>query len=372
MEEKDIQNSKVKNFLAKLLNIKTKEVHINPESVKDHQLIKALQFENAEIKGDRDRAKLELAKLRVGKGDKEEEQEVKLYLNEEKERLEQIKVRDYFSLKKLFEMYFNNPDFSNKLFYTDFERGEKLAKFKDFGISEDGRFVAVGEDENKETRVILEMYNLKEMFQSIRGLKNDVPAGKIPLNIDKDGAWIENLLDYDIPEVQRVGQGLQYFKARKRPVYEIIQEKNSRIGQLMQELEEQEALSHELQQENDNLKRSLSLQEKMTNDLNSEVSEGSQIGSNITRSFNQMLRRVESVTNHNLILEENVEKLESVVEELRDEAEREGSKLNFDRAMEQMKNIRRELVRDEPKVKIVEVPKIIEKQGGGVISPEIK
>jgi len=269
------------------------------------------------------------------------------------QELQEIKATKFLSFRWLYNKL-KNKKFAGKLHFTDFERGENMAKFKDFGISEDGRFVAVGSK-----GVLLKMNNLKDIFPSIRGLSGDITSGKIPLCLTKDGEWYENVMAADIPEIERHGDKLHYQKARKRPIYEIIAEKNSEISSLQGDLEEKEELVQDLQSKLDDVERGLRLQESDAETMRAEVSESEKSSTNVGRAFNSLTKRLDQKTNRISILEDELEKLTNQLDKMIKEAEREGVKLSDDKALESIKNIRRELVRDEPQVKIVEVPKLL-------------
>ncbi len=332
----------IKNFLQDILG--KKEIHLDPSSLDENKVNKALQFAYVEEKAKVDKLKKEIAKLRNSSEDQKEEEEIKLVLNQKKQELEHINTTKYFSLGEFFRRYLSDKNLQRKIYFTDFERGEKIDQFKDIGFSEDGQIVIVG----KENNVIMKMERLKDIFQSVRGLSNDVLSGKVPLNLDRDGAWIENVMDYEVPQIQRNGMGLQYYKARKRPVYEIITDKNKVIARLQSELEDQEELNSELMQEMDNLKRGLRLQEGNSEIMATDISKMEKSSSSMMKAMNSITNRLEEQQNLNIILEDNLEKLENQIEKMRDEAEREGIKLSDDKALETVKQIRRELVRDEP------------------------
>ena len=74
----------IKNFF---LGNPKKIVHvpIDPDSVKDSHQVKALAYENAEVKGDNAKLRNTIAKLKQRDKDKNEEENVKAVLNERKD-----------------------------------------------------------------------------------------------------------------------------------------------------------------------------------------------------------------------------------------------------------------------------------------------
>jgi len=354
-------------IIDNILNLfRKKEIHIEPSSLTEHNINKGLQYENAELKAERDKLKTHIARQRQSKSDKEEEYEVKLELNKKKEELQYVKSTRYFSLGEFFKKYLNDKKFARKIHFTDFDRNEKLDKFKDFGFSEDGQIVIVGKN-----GVLMKMQNLQDIFQSVRGLNVDTNSGRIPLNLDSDGTWIENVMEYEIPEIQRSGMGIQYYKARKKPLYEIIAEKNRKISELRESLEEQEELSNGLQMELDKITLNARLNQSTTETLISEKSKDEESSKNIMNAYDNISKRFEQQLNKNIILEDNIDKLERELNKVRDIAEKEKTKDSFNNAMDMIQKIRSELVQDkEEKNIIVNVPEIQKEESN--YKPSIK
>lgn len=344
---------RIPNFLQKFFG--KREVHISSDSLTDYNINQAILSENAELKAIIDKKELELAKYKQTPKKQEREEKIKFELNKKKDELQEIKKFNYFSFGELFRALIRNPKLSGKTFLTDFERGEKLDKFVDFGIAEDGTFVTIGKE-----GVVWGARDLKDVFWNVKGLKNDFNSGLVPLCIDSDGNHIENLMTYDIPEIQRFGTKLQYTKARKRPVYEIVSEKNKIIQEQSREIEENEELIAELHQKVDTLERGIKVKESSNANLISEISENNQAGKNIDRNFQSLIRRLEFAETKNMIVEAELEKLEAQVEKLLEEAEVQGAKTNFEKVLETMQHIRREYSRDQPEIRVIESPSNIQ------------
>lgn len=322
---------------------KKKEIILDPTSVPAHKVNEHLKTQTIQQKAEIDKLLLELSKYKSSEDNKEREEHIKQILNEKQDEIQKVKTTKYFSLGNWYKEYLKNP---SEISVTDFDRGTKIDKFKDFGLTEDGIFVVVGEN-----GVVHGRERFKEVFQSIRGLGNDLNSGILPLWIDREGNWIENLLEFELPEANIVGDKIVYHKVRKKPLYEIVEGKNREISSLAGDLRDQEELNSNLQIEIDNLKRALRVRENSYESMQVQMSKNENASTNIDRAFNDLLKRLEREKNKVIILEEEVEKLESQLKKMVTEAERQGIKLSDEKALELIQNIRRELVRDEPRVK---------------------
>lgn len=324
---------------------KKREIILDPSSVAGHKVNEFLKTQVIQQKAEIDKLNLELAKFKTTEETQEREERVKQVLNEKQEELQKIHSTKYFSLGNFYRDVIKNRKMP-EIFITDFDRGTKLDKWKDFGFTEDGVFVVIGEN-----GIIHGREKITEIFQSIRGLGNDVRAGIMPLWLDKNKEGIENLIEYEIPEANKVGDKIVYHKVRKRPLYEIVEDKNMRIRELQEDLEDQEELNLELQQKVDDLERALRLREISQESMQVQMSKTEIASSNVEKAFNDLIKRLEREKNKVIICEEEIEKLEVQLKKMMREAERQGVKISDEKALETIQNIRRELVRDEPRPK---------------------
>ncbi|HEY0090079.1 MAG TPA: hypothetical protein VGB37_14630 [Candidatus Lokiarchaeia archaeon] len=344
------------DFLQKIFG--KKEIHLSNDSLTEYHVLNALKLENAELKAERDKQNLEKVKYTQTLSQKEEEEVIKYELNKKKDKIYEKKNFNYFSFGKLGEIFKNDPKLLERTFFTDFERGKKLDNYYDMGVTEDGVFVVVG----RKNGVLWGSKNLKDVFFNVKGLSNDFNSGLIPLCLDSEGRFVENIITSEVSDVQRFGTKLQYTKTRKRPVYEIILEKNKIIGEQSSEIEVLEETVSELQQQIDNLKRDVNVKSKNNSNLISEISESQQSNLNIDGAFQSLIRKLEFESSKNMIIEGELEKLEKQNIKLLGEAETEGAKTSFAKAVETIQNLRREIQNTEPQIKIVEVPKMIEQE----------
>jgi len=146
-----------------------------------------------------------------------------------------------FSLKTFFAKLFRDKKFRENLAFFTFDRNDKLKKFGDFVITEKGLFGLIDSDGNL---VMSPMESLKDIFQSTGALGNDIMKGMIPLNLDAEGGYIENIMIYEAPQLipTEDGRGFEFAKAKKAPLFKLIQELKNEIGEMNSELAEREEI----------------------------------------------------------------------------------------------------------------------------------
>jgi len=346
----------IKNFF---LGNPKRIVHVNidPNSIQDSHQVKALAYENAEIKGDNAKLRNTIAKLKQRDKDKNEEENVKAVLNEKKNEIILKAQGKFFSQKRFWARYFRDKKFREKLGFYSFDRMTKLAGFGDFGWLEDGSHAVMDKDGN----LVSYGRNAKDIFQSVGALGNDISRGMIPLNLDFDGVPVENMMVYDMPEIISYGDKLKYAKARKKPAYEIVQRLNGTISDLHSELEEAEALNIELQNKIDILTSENKVSREMSETSRAELSHTEQRVTGIDKSFRMIQRNLSDLQNINVIQEDNITKVEKEIKIMRDKAEREGVKLSDEKALELLQNVRTTVVNELPDVSQSPVEKPEEK-----------
>lgn len=333
-------------FWGRLLGKKEKVVHVtlSPESIRDSPQIKALAYENAELKGKNAKKDKIIAEYRERDQDLKEEENIKIELDEQKKELRTKSQGKVLLLRKFYAKLLRDKDFAKKLGFYSFDRKTRLANFGDLGISEDGDFVLL--DDNGQ--MLLRMKTLPDMLQSPGALGNDMYRGIIPVNLDSEGSYIENVMIYEAPELIQTGDKLRFAKARKKPVYEIIKGLNKQISELHLDLEEAEETISELQQKNDELMSMQKIHEDMSETAKAESSHVKQRAVGIDRVFGSIERDMLIGQNIIAIQEDNIGKLEREVKHLIEEAERQGVKLSDEKALELFQQIRSTLVNEMP------------------------
>lgn len=332
----------------------TKHITIDEESVKKHHEIRGMANQIAELKGKIAKYDVEEGKKRERKRDKGEEEEVKIFLDKKKREIIKKTTPKYYSLKTFFNKLYKEKKFRNRLSFYSFDRSKKLGKFGDFGLSSDGDFVLLDDNRN----LVIKMPRLNDIFQSVSALSNDINTFKIPLNMDGEGGYVENLMVYEAPEIIDTGKGMRFQKARKRPVYEIIQEYNERINESNNYTEELETLVNEQKKKIDDFERANKIERNSAETARTELSKAENRVTAIERSFRGMENELIHRRQKEEINEKNIEKLEKELDIMRGKAEREGVKLSDEKAREIIENIRTQIVRDLPEKQI----EVIEKQ----------
>jgi len=323
---------------------------LDQESVKTHNIIKGQANQIAELQGELARYKTKQSEQRQLQEQKQEEEHVKAYLQEDKKQLDKKNVQKFFSLKAFFLKYFNDKNFRNNLKYTTFDRSENLAKFGDFGFVGNS-FVAL---DNK-NRKILGTRQLKDLFQSIGALKNDISAFKIPINLDKDGGWVENIMVWDTPEIIKEDEGFRYSKAKRKPLFDLLKEKEAMVQQARFDLQEAEEAILQQQNKIDELEISSKANEESGEIARKERVKTIKNVSNIEKIFRDTETELTKMRQLQVIADDNITKLENQLKIMRDKAEGEETKLAFDKALEEVERIRSTIVRETPEKESEEV-----------------
>jgi len=319
---------------------------LDPYTVKRDSLVRALSYENAEIKTRNAQLEQAVAELKQRGTDKNEEENVKSVLNQQKQELKLQSQGKFLSQKTFWARYFRDKKFREKLGFYSFDRSTKIATFGDIGWMDDGDQALLDKDGN----IVIRMPKTKDIFQSVSALGNDIESGKIPLWLDKEGGWIENIIEYEIPEIISTGSKLRFAKARKRPVYEIIQGLNSQISELHSDLAETELLAGELQDKVDRYESLESVQEQMSENSRAELTANEERLVGIDRVFRQTQRDITQLRKLNEIDEDNLTKLENEIEKMRSQAERQNVKLSDEKALELVERIRSTMVNELPDI----------------------
>lgn len=346
--------SPIVKFLRKVFGVKERvNIHLDPESVRVHNQVRALSNENAELKGWKARKLAEEGKQREREQDKNEDESVRWKLDKQTKELQKKVYPKYFSLKSFYSKLIRDKNFRNKIGFYDFKRSTKMSKFGDIGFSSDGKIILL--DDNG--IILMAGNNLKQIFQSVAGLSNDISTFKIPLNVNEEGEYIENLMEYDMPTIYQTPEGkFQVTTAKKRPLYEYVRELQNEISEKDHQIEELENTITNFSKKISEyeVSRRVAIDQSETDRANlSEVTKGT---SEIGKQFRQLGKELALSRDSNTLLEDNVDKLVRQLEKMRNEAENEGTKKQFDRVLETFQNVRSTIVRDEPEqvIKIVE------------------
>lgn len=330
------------------------EMPLDAQSVKENHTIKGLAYENAELKGKLAKIESQLAKQREEEKDIQDEENVKAFLDEQKKEIRYKSQGKVFSLKTFFSKYFRDTKFRQNLSYFTFDRKEKISNFGDLVITEKGQFGLIDKDGQL---VMPPMESLRDIFQSTGALGNDIMKGMIPLNLDTEGGYIENIMIYEAPELIPTETGaLQFAKAKKAPVYQILQNQGNQISELMGDVAEKEEIITKLQNKIDKLEAEKRIHETMSETSRAELSDKEERITGIDKVFRQTQRDMIRLQNLNIISEDENKRMQVMFESIRKEAEREGVKLSDDKAREIFERARSTIVNEMPDVVQVQAP----------------
>ncbi len=333
------------DFLSSIFKEKPKEIRYNldPQSVKTNNLIKGLTNQVAELHGELARERAEKSERKELESQGQEEESVKQYLQEDKQRLIKQNQQKFFSLKAFFHRYFKDEKFRNNLHITTFDRSESLGIFDDFGFSGNS-FVILARNNRK----VLGTREIKGLFQSVSALSNDISSGKIPVNLNKDGGYIPNLMLWEAPEIIKEEDGFRYSEARKKPLYELLQKYEARIQSKDLEIQENELTISEQQIKIDDLSISSKANEKSAEVARAEKVKMVGQLSNVEKLFVSTENELTKFRQMYAIQEEEISSLERTLTEMRAKVEGKEVQSAIDKALETVLHIKSTLAMDEP------------------------
>jgi len=333
-------------FLRGLFSPQTKVVSVplDEATIRTNTQVKALAYENTELKSSNAKKDKVIAQFRERTKDINEEENVKVVLDKQKKQLKLQSAGRVFSMKSFWAKYFRDAKFRKKIGIYSFDRKTKLAGFGDLAIAENGDFVLLDQDYNQ----LMRSQNLKDLFQSVGALSTDISRGVLPIWLDKDGGYVENIMEYEAPELISTGSKLRFAKARKRPVYEIITDLSNTIGEQQQDLAESEMMNTQLQNKVDELESQLRVHSNMAETSRAELTTNEERLVGIDKVFRNTERDMIKFQNLVSIQEDENSKMKVINQALVDEAERQGVKLSDEKALELVERIRSTIVNEMP------------------------
>lgn len=337
---------KIKSFFNKIFNGETpeiKHVSIDPQSVRDNNIINAQQNQIAELQGSLARYHSEELAERESEKDVKEEEVIKQHLNDQEFELQKRSLGKGFSMKQFWASYFGVPmvkaqnpstKLSKALRYVTFDRSSDIAPFDDILLS--GNYFVLTTKNNK---VVLRTQELNDLFQSVGALSRDVASGMIPINLDSEGGYVENLMMWKPAEVIKGEDGFEYKTARKEPLYKMLQDKEEIISDLRERLETEELTNIEMQNKLNDLESAIVVSQKSSEIANNEKSKMVDKITEIEKVFMRTQQDLTRLQNISIIDEDNIHKLETQVRKLRSEAERAGSTPSFLDAINKIEHV---------------------------------
>jgi len=307
---------------------------LDPQSIKTHNLIMGQANQIAELQAELARFKSRESEERKLQENRESEEQIKSHLQKEKKQLSK-QDKKYFSLKAFFAMYFKSKEFREKLRITTFDRSKNISKFGDFAFS--GNQLVLLDDKGK---ILLSTRELKDMFQSVGALANDISSYKIPINLDKDGRWIENIMIWESPEIIQEEEGFRYSKARKRPLYELLGEKANQIQEIQAELEASEVTILEQQNRLNELELSNKTNEKSGEIARAERVKTAETVSNIEKIWRDTETELTKMRQISVLQEDEITQIQTELKKLRQKCQDEGVTQTVDEVVSRMDKIK--------------------------------
>ena len=321
-----------------------KHIEVDPESVKQNALINAQQHQIAELQGTLIKYKMDETSARETEKDVAEEQIIKEQLRDQELAIRKVSAGKGFSMKTFFGAYFGlkeseiqNPKskLAKVLKYVTFDRGSDIAPFDDIVFS--GNNICLTSKKNK--MVVLRGERLQEIFESTNALARDVASGMIPINLDKEGGYVENLMVWKPAEVVNGEQGIEYKSARKEPLYKYLQQKEEQISELRDELEHEQLANVDMQSKIDDLQLAIKLSSKSSEIANNEKSKMIAKVSEVEKALGRMEQDLARLQTVSVMDNDNIIKLQNQADNLKKEAERSGSTPAFMEAIENIERI---------------------------------
>lgn len=208
--------------LGKRVKLK-KHVIIQPEQAEDldaarEKQVGYLQVDKALETIRADEAERELLKRKKVNVNKVLTQEQLKLLNED--------FIGMFSLKKLFSHYFKGK----KIFISSWDMKRVFGDFDDVVILKDGR---VGIKLKQYGRPIITGRTARDVFHYFPGLAYNVVKGIVPINLDNEGRYAENVLQKEVPNIVTGADGKAVIsKVETEPLMNLIVEKDKQISEL--------------------------------------------------------------------------------------------------------------------------------------------
>lgn len=339
------------NRFLRNIGIKKEVKHIPVTSTETSQVVHALTIENADLKGRLGKAESTIASFRKAKKDLNEEELVKQVLNDKYMDLKAGQSVKYLSLRELFGHLLYGTKYGQSLNFTTWNRSKNLGKVYDIGITPGKSIIFLSES----GKPLWQSRNIGDAFFSPESLINDAKYGTIPLPLDEQGDYIENIMAYESAEILNTGENLTYAKASKKPVYEVIKSLNEDIHMRDVEIQNNEVVIKAHIKRINELEGALRVRESMAETTNADKALVLQRTSEIYKMAGEMQRELQDLRTTTASQEEEIESMEGTVESLREKAEREAQTTSDEKSLERINEIRETLSKTDERMKLLAI-----------------
>ncbi len=287
---------------------KPEEEEIPPEEIED--IDKKLLKDKLRLEGEKAALKVEKEILEKELDDSKKINMAKV-LSEQEEKL---RFQDYvgaFSLRRFFQDV-EKIDKINKrkpIRVLTYNSSKELGIFKDIIILKDGRFCLIVKPNNP----LLSAKNIKDLFRNYKGLSYIASRGFLQVNLDKEGKYVENALEREVPDIIIDANGKRSFKTKisEDTFTNKLAEKDEEINALMTDLETMEKAYIDERREKEKAK-----QQKRVNQTRADTAE-TELSKSLTK-MNKIHMNMKDLVEENEEFASKVRLLENKLEDYED------------------------------------------------------
>lgn len=199
-----------------------------------------------------------------------------------------------------------------------------------------GNLVLIGEG----NEILMSNSEIDKIFYNLGSFESDLQAGRIPLCVTPQGKYQENIMMWKPAQLVPIKGKFQYSHASKKYLYDYLSELNEQLGQMQGELEQRDLSLIELKNKNNELQVALNTYKSSAEIANRDMSLAQKEMSEVSNSFRTISNELAKQRDTNVIYSDNLDKLETQLDKMRKEAEREGVKLAWDDAISKIDELK--------------------------------
>jgi len=325
-----------------------KHIYLDEESIKKHHEIRALAIELAETKGERDKLKSIVSEYDENKKNLQSEENIKAKVIKDKQRIDAKKKVDYLSLNSLL-----NRISRGMITATTWNKDKMLEKVTKIGLTMRGDMIIFGEGEKP-----LIIGQPKDIFFNPPGLTIETELGLLPLAINERGDWMENIMELETPEYITTSSGkLKLKTASTKPNYEIMRKKDKEKNYWKIKAEESELLNEEYLSRLEKIESEFKIVREGSKNARANYNESNESLTEILKAFYPSEKELLTLRNQSSAQEEDLDSQDKIIEDLREQVEREMVKSSDKTALEKLMNIRRTLADEKQDEREIEASK---------------